>query len=101
MKAAEEGAEDKVRYFDTIQHAINAAPEYNAETNRDATVIEVSGQIELENTVTVKANKKVCIRATNAVTITRTSNAFTDDMFEVTGENADCLLYTSPSPRDA
>ena len=26
MKAAEEGAEDKVRYFDTIQHAINAAP---------------------------------------------------------------------------
>lgn len=89
MKAAEEGAEDKVRYFDTIQHAINAAPEYNAETNRDATVIEVSGQIELENTVTVKANKKVCIRATNAVTITRTSNAFTDDMFEVTGENAE------------
>ena len=71
MKAAEEGAEDKVRYFDTIQHAINAAPEYNAETNRDATVIEVSGQIELENT------------------ITRTSNAFTDDMFEVTGENAE------------
>ncbi|MDY2752872.1 MAG: hypothetical protein SOV22_04650, partial [Blautia obeum] len=50
MKAAEEGAEDKVRYFDTIQHAINAAPGYNAETAQDATVIEVSGQIALDAT---------------------------------------------------
>lgn len=90
MKAAEEGAEDKkVRYFDTIQHAIDAAPDYDAETAMDATVIEVSGQIALDATVTVQANKKVCIRATNAVTITRTSDAFTDDMFEVTGENAE------------
>lgn len=89
MKAAEEGAEDKVRYFDTIQHAINAAPEYNAETNRGATVIEVSGQIELENTVTVKANKKVCIRATNAVTISRKAGTLTADMFQVSGENAE------------
>ena len=65
--------EDKVRYFDTIQHAINAAPDYNAETAQDATVIEVSGQIALDATVTVPANKKVCIRAKDAVTITRTS----------------------------
>lgn len=90
MKAAEEGAEDKkVRYFDTLQHAIDAAPEYNAETNRGATVIEVSGQIELENTVTVKANKKVCIRATNAVTISRKAGTLTADMFQVSGENAE------------
>ena len=89
LKATEEGAEDKVRYFDTIQHAINAAPEYNAETNRGATVIEVSGQIELENTVTVKANKKVCIRATNAVTISRKAGTLTADMFQVSGENAE------------
>ena len=26
LKAAEEGQEDKVRYFDTLQHAIDAAP---------------------------------------------------------------------------
>ena len=37
----------------------------------DATVIEVSGQIALDATVTVQANKKVCIRAKDAVTITR------------------------------
>ena len=89
LKATEEGQEDKVRYFDTLQHAIDAAPSYDAETAKDATVIEISGQIALDATVTVPANKKVCIRATNAVTITRTSNAFTDDMFEVTGENAE------------
>ena len=89
LKATEEGQEDKVRYFDTIQHAIDAAPEYNAETNRGATVIEVSGQIELENTVTVKANKKVCIRATNAVTISRKAGTLTADMFQVSGENAE------------
>lgn len=89
LKAAEEGQEDKVRYFDTLQHAIDAAPEYNAETNRGATVIEVSGQIELENTVTVKANKKVCIRATNAVTISRKAGTLTADMFQVSGENAE------------
>ena len=89
LKATEEGQEDKVRYFDTLQHAIDAAPEYNAETNRGATVIEVSGQIELENTVTVKANKKVCIRATNAVTISRKAGTLTADMFQVSGENAE------------
>ena len=92
MKAAEEGAEDKVRYFDTIQHAINAAPDYNAETTetaKTATVIEVSGQIALDATVTVQANKKVCIRATNAVTITRASDTFVDNMFNVSGENAE------------
>lgn len=89
LKATEEGQEDKVRYFDTLQHAIDAAPEYNAETNRGATVIEVSGQIELENTVTVKAKKKVCIRATNAVTISRKAGTLTADMFQVSGENAE------------
>lgn len=89
LKATEEGQEDKVRYFDTLQHAIDAAPEYNAETNRGATVIEVSGQIELENTVTVKANKKVCIRATNAVTISRKAGTLAADMFQVSGENAE------------
>lgn len=89
LKATEEGQEDKVRYFDTLQHAIDAAPEYNAETNRGATVIEVSGQIELENTVTVKANKKVCIRATNAVTISRKAGTLTANMFQVSGENAE------------
>ena len=89
LKATEEGQEDKVRYFDTLQHAIDAAPEYNAETNRGATVIEVSGQIELEKTVTVKANKKVCIRATNAVTISRKAGTLTADMFQVSGENAE------------
>lgn len=89
LKATEEGQEDKVRYFDTLQHAIDAAPEYNAETNRGATVIEVSGQIELKNTVTVKANKKVCIRATNAVTISRKAGTLTADMFQVSGENAE------------
>lgn len=89
LKATEEGQEDKVRYFDTLQHAIDAAPEYNAETNRGATVIEVSGQIELEKTVTVKANKKVCIRATNAITISRKAGTLTADMFQVSGENAE------------
>lgn len=89
LKATEEGQEDKVRYFDTLQHAIDVAPEYNAETNRGATVIEVSGQIELENTVTVKANKKVCIRATNAVTISRKAGTLTADMFQVSGENVE------------
>ena len=90
MKAAEEGAEDKkVRYFDTLQHAINAAPDYDAETAMDATVIEVSGQIALDATVTVQANKKVCIRAKDAVTITRASDTFVDDMFNVSGENAE------------
>lgn len=89
LKATEEGAQDQVRYFDTIQHAIDAAPEYNAETNRGATVIEVSGQIELEKTVTVKENKKVCIRATNAVTISRKAGTLTADMFQVSGENAE------------
>ena len=84
-----EGTEGKARYFDTIQHAINAAPDYNAETAQDATVIEVSGQIALDATVTVPANKKVCIRAKDAVTITRASDAFTDDMFKVSGENAE------------
>ena len=58
LKAIEEGAEDKVRYFDTIQHAINAAPDYNAETSKDATVIEVSGEIKLDATVIVPAKKK-------------------------------------------
>lgn len=89
LKATEEGQEDKVRYFDTIQHAINAAPDYNAETAQDATVIEVSGQIALDATVTVPANKKVCIRAKDAVTITRASDTFVDNMFNVSGENAE------------
>ena len=62
------------------------APEYNAETNRGATVIEVSGQIELENTVTVKANKKVCIRATNAVTISRKAGTLTADMLSTNAQ---------------
>ena len=89
LKAIEEGAEDKVRYFDTIQHAINAAPDYNAETSKDATVIEVSGEIKLDATVIVPANKKVCIRAKDAVTITRKDANFADDMFNVSGENAE------------
>ena len=89
LKATEEGTEDKVRYFDTLQHAINAAPAYEAETAKDATVIEVSGQIILDTTVTVPADKKVCIRAKDAVTITRTSDAFAGDMFNVSGENAE------------
>lgn len=85
-----EGTAGKVRYFDTIQHAINAAPEYNADTAKGATVIEVSGEIALDATVTVPANKKVCIRATDAVTISRKKDAnFTDDMFKVSGENAE------------
>ena len=89
LKATEEGKEDQARYFDTIQHAIDAAPKYDKDTAKDATVIEVSGQIALDATVTVPADKKVCIRAKDAVTITRASDAFTDDMFEVTGENAE------------
>lgn len=89
LKATEEGAEDKVRYFDTIQHAINAAPDYDAKNAPDATVIEVSGQIALDATVTVPADKKVCIRAKDAVTITRASDTFVDDMFNVSGENAE------------
>lgn len=89
MKAAEEGAEDKVRYFDTIQHAIDAAPGYDAENAKVATVIEVSGQIALDATVTVPPNKKVCIRAKDAVTITRASDTFVDDMFNVSGDNAE------------
>ncbi len=40
----------------------------DAETAKDATVIEISGQIALDATVTVEpADKKVCIRATAAV----------------------------------
>ena len=89
LKATEEGAEDKVRYFDTIQHAIKAAPDYNAETSKDATVIEVSGEIKLDATVIVPENKKVCIRAKDAVTITRKDANFADDMFNVSGENAE------------
>lgn len=89
LKSTEEGAEDKVRYFDTIQHAIDAAPDYKAETAQDATVIEVSGQIALDATVSVPANKKVCIRAKDAVTITRASDTFVDNMFNVSGENAE------------
>lgn len=89
LKATEEGQEDKVRYFDTLQHAIDAAPSYDAETAMDATVIEISGQIALDATVTVPANKKVCIRAKDAVTITRTSDTFVDNMFNVSGENAE------------
>ena len=89
LKSTEEGAEDKVRYFDTIQHAINAAPGYRAETAKDATVIEISGQIALDDTVTVLADKKVCIRAKDAVTITRKDANFADDMFNVSGENAE------------
>lgn len=89
LKSTEEGAEDKVRYFDTIQHAINAAPRYNAETAKDATVIEISGQIALDDTVTVLADKKVCIRAKDAVTITRKDANFRDNMFNVSGENAE------------
>lgn len=101
LKATEEGQEDKVRYFDTIQHAIDAAPEYNAETNRGATVIEVSGQIELEKTVTVKANKKVCIRATNAVTISRKAGTLTADMFQVSGENAELQFDVKEGTEEA
>ena len=89
LKAAEEGQEDKVRYFDTLQHAIDAAPSYDAETAEDATVIEISGQIALDATVIVPADKKVCIRAKDAVTITRKEANFTEDMFNVSGENAE------------
>lgn len=84
-----EGTEGKARYFDTIQDAIDAAPDYKAETAQDATVIEVSGQIALDATVSVPANKKVCIRATDPVTITRKDANFADDMFKVSGENAE------------
>lgn len=89
LKATEEGQEDKVRYFDTLQHAIDAAPSYDAETAKDATVIEISGQIALDATVIVLADKKVCIRAKDAVTITRKEANFTEDMFNVSGENAE------------
>lgn len=36
LKATEEGQEDKVRYFDTLQHAIDAAPRYDAATAKDS-----------------------------------------------------------------
>ena len=52
-------------------------------------MIEVSGQITLDATVSVPANKKVCIRATDPVTITRKDANFADDMFKVSGENAE------------
>ncbi len=55
----------------------------------DATVIEISGQIALDATVIVPADKKVCIRAKDAVTITRKEANFTEDMFNVSGENAE------------
>lgn len=101
LKATEEGAEDKVRYFDTIQHAIDAAPGYNAENAKVATVIEVSGQIALDATVTVPADKKVCIRAKDAVTITRASDTFVDDMFKVSGENAELQFDVKKDAEEA
>ena len=90
VKATTEGESDKVRYFDTLQHAINAAPDYDATTAPDATVIEVSKDIALSATVTVPKNKKVCIRAKGAaVTIKRNDTSFLTDMFNVTGANAE------------
>ena len=64
---------------------------YDAETAKDATVIEISGQIALGRYSKLYLLIRKCAsERQNAVTITRTSNAsFTDDMFEVSGENAE------------
>ena len=85
----ENQAETKVpHYYASLQAAIDAAPLYVSDSNQ-VPVIEISGQLSLDKTVSVPANTKVCIRATNAVTITRKDASFKDDMFQVTGTNAE------------
>ena len=100
FKATEEGQEDKVRYFTSLQAAINYAPAYDKDTAPDATVIEVSDMIALDSTVKVE-NKKICITAANAVTITRKDTTFAADMFAVSGDNGELQFDVREDATDA
>ena len=99
FKATEDGQADKVRYFTSLQAAINYAPAYNKDTAPDATVIEVSDTIALDSTIKVE-NKKICITAAKAVTITR-KDAFDADMFSVSGENGELQFDLREDATDA
>ena len=99
FKATEEGQADKVRYFTSLQAAINYAPAYDKDIAPDATVIEVSDTIALDSTVKVE-NKKICITAANAVTITR-KDVFDADMFSVSGENGELQFDLREDATDA
>ena len=99
FKATEEGQADKVRYFTSLQAAINYAPAYDKDTAPNATVIEVSDTIALDSTVKVE-NKKICITAAKTVTITR-KDAFDADMFSVSGENGELQFDLREDATDA
>ena len=72
-------------YQPSLQAAIDKVEAATADS--EATVIEVSDQLELSSTVTIE-NKKVCIRAAGDVSIGRADGSFKGDMFQVSGENA-------------
>lgn len=72
-------------YQPSLQAAIDKVEA--ATSDSEATVIEVSDQLELSSTVTIE-NKKVCIRAAGDVSIGRADDSFKGDMFQVSGENA-------------
>ena len=87
-------ADGKVIYYKTLQDAIDAIADYS-ETNPNATTIQITKPVVLDDTIKI-TGKKVFIQAAAAgVTISRKTEgeAFTGTMFSVTGENSQLQLF--------
>ena len=94
--------------YSTLAEAFEAVPE-SADMTDETKYVKVKGDIEISATVDVPSNKNIMLVAAEDATIKRAAG-FIGSMFTVNGgnlqmagsaEDAACLLYTSPSPRDS
>ena len=93
---SEDGSEMK-NYYNSLQEAVDAVPAATGAEDEKATVIEITQQLALSNTVNV-SGKKVCIKAAANILIGRGSDSsgtpLTGDMFAVSGTNSELQFAT-------
>lgn len=93
---SEDGSEMK-NYYNSLQEAVDAVPAATGAEDEKATVIEITQQLALSNTVNV-SGKKVCIKAAANISIGRGSDSsgtpLTGDMFAVSGTNSELQFAT-------
>lgn len=91
---SEDGSEKK-NYYESLQAAVDAVPAATGAEGEKVTVIEVTKQLALSNTVNI-SGKKVCIKAAANISIGRGADsggtALTGDMFTVSGTNSELQL---------
>ena len=93
---SEDGSEKK-NYYESLQAAVDAVPAATGAEGEKVTVIEVTKQLALSNTVNI-SGKKVCIKAAANISIGRGADsggtALTGDMFAVSGTNSELQFAT-------